>query len=56
MANSLMTKEPLMTMGEGAVSLINGVKKTVQPHTKKHEKWTTILHHTQKFTQSGLKT
>lgn len=37
MANSLMTKEPLMTMGEGAVSLINGVKKTVQPHTKKHE-------------------
>ena len=42
------------TIGKGH-SLINGVKKTEQPHAKELN-WTTILYHTQKLIQNGLKT
>ena len=42
------------TIGKGH-SLINGVKKTEQPHAKELN-WTTTLYHTQKLIQNGLKT
>ena len=43
------------TMGERTVPSINGAGKTGQPHTKERN-WTTILHHTHKLIQNGLKT
>ena len=39
------------TIGKGH-SLINGVKKTEQPHAKELN-WTTTLYHTQKLIQNG---
>ena len=41
------------TMGK-AVSSIDGAGKTGQSHAKE-QNWITILHHTQKLTQNGLK-
>ena len=41
--------------GEKTVSLINGFGKTGYPHAKEWN-WTTLLHHSQKSTQNGLKT
>ena len=52
--NYFSTKEPRMYNGERIVSSINGTGKTGQPHAKEWN-WTSILHHTQKSTQTGLK-
>ena len=50
-----MTKEARIYNEEKTVSLINGVGKTGQSQAKEWN-WTTIVHHTQKLTQNGLKT
>ena len=50
-----MTKETRIYNGEKTVSSTNGIGKTEQSHVKEWN-WTTILHHTQKLTQTGLKT
>ena len=49
-----MTKEPRIYTGERIDSSINGVGKIGQPHTKEQDQ-TTVLYHTQKSTQNGLK-
>ena len=50
---SITTKEPRIYNEERAVSLINLVGKTGQPHAKIWN-WTALLHHTQKLIQNGL--
>ena len=49
MGNQFTTAEPRMYNG---VSSVNGAGRTGQPHA---EEWATILYHTQKLPQNGLK-
>ena len=48
-----MTKEPRIYNGGRTVYSLNGVEKTEQPYAKKSD-WITMIHHTQKLTQTGL--
>ena len=49
-----MTKEPKIHDGKRTVSSVNGVGKTRQSYAKEKNQ-TTLLYHTQKLTQNGLK-
>ena len=51
----LQQKEPRRYNEERTVSLIHSVGKIGYPHAKECN-WISILHHTQKLTQGGLKT
>ena len=50
-----MAKEPGTYDREKTISAVNGIGEMGRPHGKQWN-WTTILHHTPKSTQNGLKT